>query len=187
MIAAPVMNHAMNAEVYGIGRTLGMLLFLGGGTLAVVAGAWVSAELRGRHPRADAAIAGGAYLLAAILFLALIFGQPAESQLEFPQVALYTSGCLALFGSLFGVGVDRHYKKRRVVLLAVGFSAIALLASVLIFILAYLFAGGNLLVVYGIVSMKWKVPVGLVLSGFLGALLPGVLAEFLLGASRRNT
>jgi hypothetical protein len=65
-------------------------------------------------------------------------------------------------------------------LLGAGLAPVALLAAVLMFIFGYFFAGGNLLVVYGIVSMQWKVPVGLLLAGFLGTLLPGMLAEGLL-------
>ena len=180
MILAPVMNHAMNAEVYGLGRAQGILLFVGGGTFAVAAGAWVSASLRGRKPKADAAIAGGAFVCAAVVFLTLIFGQSADSEMDFPQFALYAIACLLLFGALFGFGVARYYVTRHPLLLAAGLAPLALLAAVLMFVFGYLFAGGNLLVVYGIVSMQWKVPVGLLLAGFLGTLLPGMLAEGLL-------
>jgi hypothetical protein len=160
-------------------------LFTGGGTLALAAGAWASAIVRGRNPRVDAPLAGGAYLCAALAVLAFIFGQPSDRQFDFPQFALSALASLLLFGALFGLGAGRYYRRRHPLLLAAGLVPIALLAGLLIFVLAYLLAGGNVLVVFGIVSMRWKVPVGLLLGGFFGALLPGILAEMLLGQGTR--
>ena len=186
VILTPAMNYAMNAQVFGLSRIQGILLFVVGGAVAVAAGAWVSASLRGRKPKVDAAIAGGAFVCAAVVFLTLIFGQSTDSDMDFPQFALYAVACLLLFGALFGFGVGRYYATRRPLLLGAGLAPIALLAAILMFILGYLFAGGNLLVMYGLVSMKWKVPVGLMLAGFFGRLLPGMLAEGLLPSKQRT-
>ena len=181
VIATPVFSHATNATAYGIGLGQGLLLFLAGGTLAVTTGARISAGLRGRTPWADAAIAGGAYIASALSFLALIFMPTSDQPRDFPHFALYAAASLLLLGFLFGLGMARYYKRRRPVSIALGLAAATLLAGVLTFILGYLLAGGNVLVVYGIVSSSWKVPIGLLLSGFLGSLLPGAIAESLLG------
>jgi hypothetical protein len=178
VLVAPVMSHAMNAE-----GGAALFLFIVGGTFAVIVGARVSARWRGRDPRADGLVAGGAYVASALVFLALIAGRPAGSPQDFPQFLLYALICLLLFGGLFGIGAAKYYKVPHPGMLVAGLAAAALLGGVLIFILGYLLAGGNILVVYGIVPMKWKVPVGLLLSGFLGSLLPGILAETLLPAS----
>ena len=161
----------MNAEAYGLGRALGILLFIVGGALAVVAGAWVSARLRGRNPRADAAMQAEPTCSPAV-FLALIFGWPAESQPDFPQFARLrdrvSQGVRRGFGSAAdNITVPPSGRARS------RLAAAAVLAGLLMFVFSYFLAGGNLLVMYGIVSMKWKVPVGLVSSGSSARCCPG--------------
>ena len=178
VLVAPVMSHAMNAT-----PAAALFLFIVGASLAVVVGARVSARSAERIPAIDGSIGAGAYLTSAAVFLGLVFRPPADRVKDFPQFFIYAVVSLLMFGFLFGGGLGKYYRLPRPLAIALVIAPLSLLAGFLIFILSYLLAGGNFLVVYGIVPMRWKVPIGLVLSGFLGSLLPGMLVETLLSSA----
>ena len=179
VIAAFAIDEALQLNTWGVGS----VVFLGGGMLAVSAGAWLSAKLRGRNARVDATTAATAYTVAGLLFLLLLLTRRGQ---DFPDFAIDAVVALLLFGFLFGFKTGAYYATHRPLVIAFAGAAIALWAGVMMFVLAYLLAGGNFLIVWGVVSREFKVPVGLLLSGLLGTFGPGLVMDSLLDHSRRT-
>jgi hypothetical protein len=180
IIATPIFSYALNGPYLERVSAL-----LAGGTVAVGAGAWTAATQAGRNARADVVISACAYLIAALLFLALLSTGTSQEYNSYSSALsvnrqfdplLYTGLALCVFGVIFGVAMGTYYN-RRPLRLALAFPPLALLAGLSTFVVALFLAGYNLIT--PLVGSA-KVPIGLVLGGFLGMLLPGRAVESLL-------
>ena len=189
MAATPIFGYTIRSAP-AIENPFAITLVVGGGALAVGAGAWVAARHAGRRAGTDAVIAASAYIAAAVLCLAMLstgtstlynaYSAPSSPNRQFDPL-LYVVCALVVFGLLFGAGMATAYG-RSIVRLAAAFSAMSVLAGVMIFYAALFLAGYNLLTPF---IGQAKVPVGLVLGGFLGALIPGRIVESVLRDGRR--